>query len=129
MNKLKLAACGVDCSDCAQYKVTMEQDMKAAKTLAPWFKSQGWIGEDENAEAVLKKAPLCRGCWDKTEVFWGLSGACGRCGLRACCEEKQIDHCGKCASFPCGAYMDWVADLDHHKKALEYLLSLKQAAK
>jgi hypothetical protein len=126
MNKLKLAACGVDCGDCAQYKVTMEQDMKAAEALAPWFKSQGWIGEDENAEAVMKKAPLCRGCWDKTAVFWGLSGSCGQCILRACCEEKQINHCGECGSFPCSAYMDWVADLDHHKKALEYLLSLNK---
>lgn len=34
--------------------------------------------------------------------------------------------CGECDSFPCGAYMEWVADLDHHKRALEYLLSLNK---
>ena len=33
MSKLKLAACGLDCNECASYKVTMEQDLKAAEKM------------------------------------------------------------------------------------------------
>lgn len=129
MDKLKLAACGVDCSVCGQYKVTTEHDMKAAESLVGWFRSRGWIGKDENAETVMKKAPLCRGCWDKTAaVFWEGSGSCGSCGLRECCEEKHINHCGECGVFPCKHYIEWIDNLEHHKKAMEYLMSLKQAA-
>lgn len=40
--------------------------------------------------------------------------------------NKQINHCGDCHDFPCEPYKEWVDGLDHHKKAMEYLLSLKQ---
>ena len=124
--KVRLAACGVDCDECAQYKVTMEHDDKAAESLLPWFRSQGWIGEDEGAEAVMMKAPLCKGCWDITEdCFW--SCGCGSVDFRLCCNEKQIGHCGACNAFPCEPYNVWVSWHDSHKKAMEYLLSLKQS--
>jgi len=120
MNKLKMAACGVDCNECAQYKVTSEHDLKAAELLVEWFRSQGWIGKNENAEAVMKKTPLCNGCWDKTGVCF-----CGCPGLRTCCEERQLNHCGECGDFPCEKYKKWVDNLEHHEKAMEYLISLK----
>ncbi len=41
MNKLKLAACGMDCEAYGQYKVTMEQDVKAAESRAGWFQIPG----------------------------------------------------------------------------------------
>jgi len=28
--------------------------------------------------------------------FWG-----GECGVKSCCEEKYLNHCGECAEFPC----------------------------
>lgn len=71
MEKSKSAACGIDCNECGQYKITMEYDMKAAESLVEWFRSRGWIGENEGAEAIMKKAPLCRGCWNITDdCFW-----------------------------------------------------------
>jgi hypothetical protein len=33
MDKLKMAACGIDCNECGSYKVTMEQDLKAAEQM------------------------------------------------------------------------------------------------
>jgi len=39
MNKLKLAACGIACNECASYKVTIEQDMNAAERLVEWYRS------------------------------------------------------------------------------------------
>jgi len=123
MEKLKLAACGVDCNVCGSYKVTVEHDMEAAEGLAGWYRSAGWIGENEGAEAVLAKNPLCKGCWEATEDCFFQ---CGNCGLLTCCKEKGIDHCGECGDFPCYKYMGFVGDLDHHKKAMEYLLLLRE---
>lgn len=83
-------------------------------------------GKMMGAEAVLKKVPLCRGCWDKSDI---RTQCCAECGLRACCEEKQLYNCGECGDFPCEKYIEFVCDFEHHKKAMEYLLSLKQARK
>lgn len=126
MDKLKLAACGVDCNVCGLYNA--EHDLKAAESCVEWFRGQGWIEADGNAEAVQKavqnKAPFCNGCWGDSE--WC---GCGSIDFRKCCKKKEINHCGECHDFPCEPYIEWIDDLDHHKKAMEYLLSLKQARK
>ena len=125
MNKLKLAACGIDCNECASYKVTMEQDMNAAERLVEWYRSQKWIGENEGAEVVIKTAPLCRGCWNSNDDCFFKCGCPVNRDFRICCTEKQINHCGECSDFPCEDYIQWLGGLEHHEKAMEYLLSLK----
>ncbi len=120
MKKMKLAACGIDCNECDLYKA--EFDKNAAESLVRWFESKRWIGENDGAEAVMKKAPFCRGCWNKTGVHWCDTN----CNLLKCCEDKQINHCGECSDFSCKKYMEFANDGDHHKKAMEYLLSLKK---
>ena len=118
MDKLRLAACGVDCSVCGTYN--KEHDIKAAESLVEWYRRQGWIEINEGAEAVQKNPPFCKGCWEKSENNFS-----GGCHIRACCEEKGINHCGDCDVFPCEKYIEWTGDLAHHKKAMEYLISLK----
>jgi hypothetical protein len=113
-----MGACGIDCNECNLYKA--EHDLKAAGALVEWFKRQGWIEKNEDAEAVMKKAPFCKGCWVKNDVCW-----CGDCDLRICCEETQFNHCGECGNFPCEKYKRWINGLEHHEKAMEYLMSLK----
>ena len=124
MDKLKMAACGIDCNECGSYRVTMEQDLEAAEGIAIWYRSMGWIGENEGAEAVIRKNPLCKGCWNRSDdcFFKG----CFHCGLRMCCEEKQLNHCGECCDFPCEKYINFVGDLEHHRIAMERLISLKE---
>lgn len=118
MNAMKIAACGIDCNECNLYKA--EHDMKAAESLVEWFRNRGWIEKNENAEAVMKKAPFCKGCWDKTDVRW-----CTDCDLLICCNERKLNHCGECIDFPCEQYKEWANNVEHHEKAKEYLLSLK----
>jgi hypothetical protein len=121
MHKMKLAACGIDCTECGSYKVTMEQDLNAAESLVEWYRGKGWIGENEGAEAVMKKNPLCKGCWASTnDCFFKHD-----CGLRICCVEKQINHCGECSDFPCEHYKEFADGHEFHQKAMEYLLSLR----
>lgn len=122
MEKLKLAACGIDCNECALCNA--EHDLKAAESLVGWFKSRGWIKKDDTAEAVIRKAPFCKGCWGGTEVHWSKD-----CALLMCCREKQLNHCGECDDFPCHEYMKWAKDLEHHEKAMEYLKSIKNQQK
>ena len=127
MGLLKIAACGIDCNECGQYKVTAMNDADAAEDLTQWFRGMGWIGEGDGAEAVLKMAPLCKGCRNiDDDCFWKCGG--GDCGLRLCCEERQLGHCGECVEFPCGEYKKFGEDgLPHHRKAMAYLQSLKKA--
>lgn len=125
MKRLKLAACGLHCTECSSYKVTMEHDREAAEELVGWYRSMGWIGKNEDAEAVMRKIPLCKGCWNTTEDCFFKSGCHPGRDFRICCTEKQLDHCGE---FPCDAYKEFVGNLDHHKKAMEYLLSLRANA-
>ena len=120
MEKHKMAACGIDCNVCGQYKVTMYQDLQAAEQLVPWFRSRGWIGENEGAAAVMQRAPLCHGCWSTTGVVF-----CSDNCLRDCCVTKNHEHCGQCNDFPCEKYLAWVGGLEHHQKALELLQTLK----
>ena len=124
MEKLRMAACGIDCSECHSYKVTMTQDLEAAKDLVEWYRGNGWIGETEGAEAVVKNAPLCKGCWNVTEDCFFKCG-CGSIDFRICCTEKQIKHCGECRDFPCEHYKNWASWHETHEKAMEQLILLK----
>ncbi|MCL2548874.1 MAG: DUF3795 domain-containing protein [Symbiobacteriaceae bacterium] len=120
MEEHKLAACGIDCNICGQYRVTVYQDIEGAKQLVPWFRSRGWIGENEDAEAVMKRAPLCGGCWSGV-------GFCSQNCMRPCCEEKGINNCGECSEFPCPKYIIWLDGLEHHQQALEHLQTIHAA--
>jgi len=119
----KMAACGIDCAEFGSYKATMNQDMESAAQLIDWYRGMGWIGENEGAEAVMKLSPLCKGCWDPMdECFFK---GCANCILRNCCVEKQLDHCGECADFPCAQYKEFAAWPEHHQTAMERLSSLR----
>lgn len=43
-----------------------------------------------------KEQVNCKGCLEMKLPFWG-----GECKVKACCEEKTLDHCGVCPEFPC----------------------------
>jgi len=103
----------------------MTQDIKSAESLVEWYRNQGWIGENEGVEAVMKKAPLCKGCWDATDDCFFKCG-CGGVDFRMCCREKQIKHCGECTDFPCENYRIWVDWHESHKRAMEHLISLRE---
>jgi len=44
----------------------------------------------------------CKGCLIITKPFWGDS-----CPLKACCEERKLEHCGLCADFPCATLTEF----------------------
>lgn len=38
----------------------------------------------------------CASCIHIDKPFWGDS-----CPVKSCCENKGLEHCGKCSGFPC----------------------------
>ncbi len=38
----------------------------------------------------------CTGCLTMAMPFWGAP-----CGVKSCCEDKKLPHCGVCDQFPC----------------------------
>ena len=124
MENLRMAACGLDCSQCGQYKVTVHHDAEAAEALVGWYKSMGWIAENEGAEAVMNKAPLCKGCWNGTDDCFFKCG-CNKIDFRVCCNKKKISHCGECRKFPCKYYKQWASWDESCEWAMHRLLSLR----
>jgi hypothetical protein len=112
MSKLKMAACGLDCNECGHYKLAMEHNLKSAEYLVEYFRDGEWIGKNDGAEEVLKKVPICKGCWDESGV---RTQNCTDCFLRACCEEKQLNHCRECDNFPCESYIDFEKGHEGHE--------------
>ena len=102
----------------------MEKDLEAAELMLSWFRGQGLIGENEGADAVVKKAPFCAGCWNiANDCFWA---DCNNCDFRNCCIKKNINHCGDCDDFPCSRYEGWAAQTEVYKKAMEHLILLRK---
>ena len=128
MSELRLAACGMNCKECDSYKVRTEHDVKAAKSLAAWYRGMGWIEKNEGAEAVILKNPLCKGCWNSTDDCFFKCGCHPKLDFRICCTDKKIQHCGECNDFPCAMYIEFVGDLEHHKRAMEHLISIRKNA-
>ncbi|HOG00678.1 MAG TPA: DUF3795 domain-containing protein [Clostridia bacterium] len=120
--KLAMAPCGIDCNDCALYRVAF--DINQAAALVPWFKSRGWIKPEEGAAEIMAKAPFCMGCRGDRAVQWS-----GDCAIRLCCaDEKSLAYCGECGDFPCAQLNGWAQDAAHHADALERLKGIKNSA-
>lgn len=120
MDALRRAACGLNCSECNLYRAGT--DLSAAEALVDWFRQRGWIEPGEGAEAIQRKAPFCRGCWEQGALHW-----CGDCFLRACCIRQNLNDCGECVHFPCQRYRAWAEPVDHHNAAMECLLTRSKA--
>jgi len=121
MNKPRMAACGLDCSECGAYKVTMFGDMEEAAKMVEYWRANKWIGPDEGAEAIVKMNPVCKGCWDNADCI--IKCGCGKRDFRACCNEKRIMHCGECDAFPCEDYEAWASQNEGCLGAMERLKS------
>ena len=123
MNKPRMAACGIDCSECGTYKVTMFGDLEEAGKMVDFWRYNKWIGPDDGAEAIVKMNPICKGCWDNADCI--IKGGCGKRDFRVCCNEKQIKHCGECGEFPCEDYKAWASQNEGCRSAMDHLLSLR----
>lgn len=56
------------------------------------------------SECAYKDQMGCKGCLNIDNPFWGV------CPMKACCEDKKLNHCGLCDEFPCGLLNQFAYD-------------------
>ena len=118
-----MAACGLNCSECDAYKVTMFGDLEKAGKMVEFWRYNGWIRPDDGAEVILKFNPICKGCRDNADCV--IKCGYGDRDFRACCDEKRNRHCGECGEFPCEDYKAWASQNDGCQNGMNVLLSLR----
>jgi len=123
MDKPRTAACGLDCSECGAYKITVFGDLNEAEKMVDFWRNNKWIGTDDGAEAIVKMNPICKGCWDNANCL--INCGCGKRDFRVCCTERNIKYCGECGSFPCEGYIVWASQNEGCRNAMDVLFSLR----
>lgn len=56
-------------------------------------------------ECEYREQTGCPGCLQIHKPFWGES-----CPVKACCESKDLAHCGQCRDFPCALLNQFAHD-------------------
>lgn len=106
---LLLGVCGLYCGACYHYRASLPE------------------GKHLLEEAFRRERKLegftCRGCRsDERYVHPG----CSQCRIRACADEKNLEHCGLCRECPCDRLQVFQSDgRIHHRDVLVHLEDLK----
>ena len=58
----------------------------------------------ECSQCEFKESQGCLGCVHIKNPFWG------ECPIKACCEQKELKHCGQCDAFPCDLLKQFAYD-------------------
>jgi hypothetical protein len=85
-----MAYCGLVCTDCKAYIATQQDDNELRRAVA-----EEW-GKEYNYEFKIEDIN-CDGC----TATGRLVGYCHVCPIRSCGQEKEIENCGWCDSYPC----------------------------
>ena len=118
-----VGVCGIDCSRCALLKASFG-DVEAAESLARWWKSEGWMREDEGAAEVLAGGPHCLGCREDRSSHWSPE-----CWILTCCvDDRDLASCHECGDFACERLEAWASQNERYTEALDRLRSMAQAA-
>lgn len=123
MDEQLIAVCGLDCSGCLLRKASLG-DVEAAEGLAGWWKSEGWLKEDEGAAEVLARGPHCLGCRGDRSAHWSAD-----CWILKCCvDEKRLSFCYECNVFPCEKLSEWATQNEGYTQALNCLKQMREDA-
>jgi hypothetical protein len=117
-----IAVCGLDCTGCPLLNATTDES--AAQDLVGWFKQEGWLKEHEGTAELMAQGPYCRGCRGDRSIHWSAD-----CWILKCCvDDKGLEFCYECGSFPCQRLIDWAKQNEHYSQALNRLLRMRQEA-
>ena len=123
MSEDRIAVCGIDCAQCPLLRASLG-DAEAAEQLAGWWKSEGWLEEDEGAAEILEGGPHCLGCRADRATHWSAD-----CWILKCCvDDRGLDFCHECDGFACEQLVEWAAQSDRHTEALSRLRRMRSAA-
>ena len=120
-NQEMIAVCGIDCTWCL---LRLSDRERAAQFLVDWFRDMGWLKEAEGVHEIMERGPECRGCRGDRETHWSPD-----CVMLKCCfDDKGLDFCYRCDTFPCQALSEWAKKEIRYTEALERLHSMKAAS-
>jgi hypothetical protein len=103
-----LGACGLYCGACYHHRASLPEGQHLLEAAA----RQGRTLEGFS----------CQGC--RSDVLYVHPG-CARCQIRACTDERGIEHCGLCHEFPCDRLRAFQSDgRIHHRDVLGNLEEL-----
>lgn len=123
LNGRMIAACGLDCEPC---KIRLAPtDPAAAQVVVDWFKSQGWLSEDEGMAQVVQRKMYCTGCLGDRGTHWSSD-----CWILACCvDQRGHSNCSECEMFACDRLVDWAKQNEGYSAALARLRELRAAVR
>jgi len=118
-----IAACGLDCRVC---KIRLAPtDPAAAEEIIDWFRSRGWLSDEEGMEQVIERKMYCTGCLGDRDTHWDSN-----CWILACCvDQRGHNNCSECERFACDRLVDWAKQNDGYSAALVRLMELSAAAR
>ena len=118
-NSPYISACGLDCEACEIRRFPFDET--AAETAIAWFRSQGWLKENEGVAEAIERSMTCTGCRGDRTIHWSPD-----CWILACCVDKKgLKHCSQCETFPCERLVEWSRQDDDYARALEQLRTMR----
>jgi hypothetical protein len=88
---LLIAACGLDCSQCEAYQLTLVNDTAGMQKLVDKWRVE------YNAPEMTLDSVICDGCM----VGERHGGYCAECGVRKCALEHKVVNCAYCPEYAC----------------------------
>jgi hypothetical protein len=105
---LLLGACGLYCGACYHHRASLPEGQH--------------LLEEAARQGRKLEGFACQGC--RSDVLY-IHPGCARCGIRACTEEKDVEHCGLCPEFACDRLQAFQSDgRIHHRDVLVHLEDL-----
>jgi hypothetical protein len=115
-----IAVCGLDCGGCDIRLVPTEAP--AAERVVAWFHEMGWLQAGEGVAEVLERRMYCQGCHGDRSLHWSAN-----CWILQCCvDEKGLEHCHECPTFPCERLSEWAEGSDRYTRALGRLQQMER---
>ena len=106
-----IAYCGLDCSACPAYIVSVKEDMSLReRTARQWSEIYGADIEPDDI--------FCTGC---ASAAGRKFGHCLECGIRLCAKEKGVENCAFCDEYACEKLASFLEYVPEAKETLDRL--------
>jgi hypothetical protein len=110
-----IAVCGIDCGGCDIRRIPF--DPAAAERMVAWFREMEWLAEEEGVAEIVERGMYCHGCRGDRAVHWSAE-----CPILVCCvDERGLQSCAECDSFPCTRLTDRARGNTRYAAALQRL--------
>jgi hypothetical protein len=108
-----IGACGLDCGACDI--LAAADDLQIAEGIAQWFRKERSLDLDPRDIG-------CGGCRGTRNGHWSPG-----CWILKCCvDDKGLEYCSECDSFPCDKLREWSEKNERYGRALERLRQMRQ---